>query len=128
MNTQNQETKGQQSQNIQGYVGEVRVYLNDERATLTHRLGNEVRIEMPVNLYKQILDLPFEPKAPVPANERGPFQAPYGAIARPAIFLSKDGQYLIHRVLGVRVVKHVNYYKQILGAEYNRKNRAHQTA
>ena len=27
---------------------------------LTHRLGNDLKIEMPINLYKKILDLPFE--------------------------------------------------------------------
>ncbi len=45
----------------------------------------------------------------------------FGLVARPSIYLSKDGNYLIHRVLGTRISKHVNYYKVILGAEYTPK-------
>jgi hypothetical protein len=112
------ETKNKQSdttRNTQGFIAEPKIYLNQERQTLTHRLGADIRIEMPVNLYKSILGMPFEKKEK-PAGEGGEtnFRTIYGLIARPAIYLSKDKNYLIHQVLGTRVVKHVNYYKRIL--------------
>lgn len=36
--------------------------MNEERGTLTHRLPDNMRIEMPINLYKKILGIPFEKK------------------------------------------------------------------
>ena len=110
---------------VQGFISNPQIYLNAERGVLTHRLSNDIRIEMPVNLYKKILGIPFEKKESIPSteemqNRRGVF----GLIARPVIYLSKDGNYLTHSLLGIRVSKHVNYYKQILGAEYPRRSKA----
>ena len=110
--TQNQEAAAQ----AQGFIANAKAYLNEERGTLTHVVSDEVRIVMPVNLYKKILGIPFT-KA---EKSEGPKQAAktFGLQARPAIFLSKDGRYLTHQVLGVRITKHVNFYKKILGAEF----------
>jgi hypothetical protein len=47
----------------------------------------------------------------------------YGFFAQPEIYLSRDGEQLIHKVLGVRIAKHVNFYKQILGIPYQPKVR-----
>ena len=114
MNKQNQTQSNEVKQN-QGFFANPQVYLNSERGVLTHRLGNDLRIDMPINLYKKVLGLPFEKKAPVEKleNKSQPRQV-FGLVARPSIYLSKDGQYLIHRVLDTRISKHVNYYKRIL--------------
>lgn len=114
----NQQTQNPESSNnqVQGFIANAKAYLNEERGTLTHVITDDIRIVMPINLYKKILGIPFTPKekeesAARPSNS-------FGLQARPAIYLSKDGRYLVHRVLGVRVSKHVNFYKKILGAEY----------
>lgn len=103
------------SQQAQGLITEVKVYINQESGTLAHRAGDGLRIEMPINFYKSILNLPFQKKdsTEIPDKER---KVIYGAIARPIVHLSKDGKYLIHRVFGTRIVKPVNYYKKILSA------------
>jgi hypothetical protein len=106
----------------QGFSANPQVYLNSDRGTITHRLGADLKIEMPINLYKKILALPFEKKESVQAPETTRRNT-YGLVARPIIFLSQDGDYLVHSVLGIRISKHVNYYKQILGAEYTPKSK-----
>jgi hypothetical protein len=111
------QVQNKQSSNInaQGFFANPQVYLNTERGTLTHRLGADMRIVMPINLYKKILDLPFEKKPEADrVEETATRRNTLGLIARPAVYLSKDGNYLIHQVLGMRVSKHVNYYKKIL--------------
>ena len=116
---ENQNTQAQVARNIQGFIADAKVYLNEERGTLTHRLPDNMRIEMPVNLYKKILGLPFEKKeAAQDQKNSGSRTSIFGLVARPTIYLTQDGQYLIHRVLGIRVSKHVNYYKQIFKAEF----------
>lgn len=112
MKTTNQNNK------VQGFIANPQIYLNEERGTLTHRLGDELRIEMPINLYKKVLGLPFEKKETSDVSENSTRKVAFGLIARPSIFLSKDGKYLIHSVLGTRITKHVNYYKKIFGAEF----------
>ncbi len=122
MKNQVKNTQAQAAYNIQGFIADAKVYVNDERGTLTHRLPDNMRIEMPINLYKKILNLPFEKKDNMSTPQESSSRvSTFGLVARPVIYLSKDGQYLIHRVLGIRVSKHVNYYKQILGAVYTPK-------
>lgn len=104
-NNQVQETK-----QFQGFYANPQVYLNEGRGTITHRLGTDLRIEMPVNLYKSILGLPFEKKET--SETQTATRNVFGLIARPVIYLK--GDYLVHSVLGIRVSKHVNYYKKIL--------------
>lgn len=109
---------------IQGFFANPQIYLNLESGVLTHRLGNDLRIDMPVNLYKSILGIPFEKKPVTAASEIKPERRRvFGLIARPSIYLSRDGNYLIHNTLGTRISKHINYYKQILGAEYTPKTK-----
>ena len=106
----------------QGLNANPQVYMNQDRGSITHRLGADLKIEMPINLYKKILGLPFEKKEASQNQEAtAPRKVTYGLVARPVVFLSEDGNYLIHSVLGIRISKHVNYYKQILGAEYTPK-------
>ena len=120
-----QNTQAQVAHNIQGFIADAKVYLNEDRGTLTHRLPDNMRIEMPINLYKKILGLPFEKKEePQTSQETSARTSVMGLVARPAIYLTKDGQYLIHRVLGIRVSKHVNYYKSIFKAEFISKTQA----
>ncbi len=119
---QDQQTQAQKTQNVRGFIANPQVFLNEDKGTITHRLGDDLRIEMPINLYKKILGLPFEKKQITDSREvQTPRRNTFGLVARPAIYLSKDGNYLIHRVLGIHVSKHINYYKQILGAEYTSK-------
>lgn len=105
----------------QGFITDVKVYVNEESDTIVHRAGESFRLEMPVNLYKKILGISFEKKQPIEEVKTEQRRTVFGAIVRPAIHLSEDGQYLIHRMLGTRISKHINYYKQILGAEYTPK-------
>jgi hypothetical protein len=106
----------------QGFSANPQVYLNSDRGSITHRLGADLKIEMRINFYKKILGLPFEKKESVQLSETTRRNI-YGLVARPVIFLSQDGNYLVHSVLGIRISKHVNYYKQILGAEYTPKTK-----
>lgn len=113
MQNQVQTTQAQENKQFQGFYGNPQVYVNADRGSITHRLGTDLRIEMPVNLYKKILGLPFEKKEEaqdMTAIRRNVF----GLVARPVIYVK--GDYLIHSVLGIRVAKHVNYYKKILTA------------
>lgn len=106
-----QNNQAQETKQFQGFYANPQVYLNEERGTITHRLGSDLRIEMPVNLYKSILGLPFEKKE---AQGQTATRNVFGLIARPVLYLK--GDYLVHSVLGIRVSKHVNYYKKILSA------------
>jgi len=92
----------------------VAVFKSKEGDSLIHLLPGNARIEMPLNYYKKILDMPFEP-----AEKRtNPIRSKiYGFTARPDIFLNQKGDYLIHRVPGFQVAKHINYYKKILAHE-----------
>ena len=110
MQQKTQNNQAQEKKQFPGFYANPQVYLNEERGTITHRLGSDLRIEMPVNLYKSILGLPFEKKEA--AQEQTAARAVFGLIARPVIYVK--GDYLIHSVLGIRVSKHVNYYKKIL--------------
>jgi hypothetical protein len=39
--------------------------------------------------------------------------------AEPRVFLSKDGEYLVHALPGnILVKKHVNFYKKVLGVDF----------
>lgn len=105
-----QNQQAQENKQFPGFYANPQVYLNEVRGTITHRLGTDLRIEMPVNLYKSILGLPFEKKEA--AQEQTATRNVFGLIARPVIYLK--GDYLVHSVLGIRVSKHVNYYKKIL--------------
>lgn len=112
MQNQVQTIQAQENRQIQGFYGNPQVYMNADRGSITHRLGSDLRIEMPVNLYKKILGLPLEKKE---AEEKAESKRNvFGLIARPIIYVK--GDYLIHSVLGIRVAKHVNYYKKILTA------------
>ncbi|MGE3975379.1 MAG: hypothetical protein AB7F59_12720 [Bdellovibrionales bacterium] len=111
MKTNNQENT---FKNVQGLVVNPQIYLNNERQVLVHRLSDDLKIEMPINLYRKILGIPFTKIEPSNTAAR---RSVFGLIARPSIYLSRDGQYLIHRVLGISISKHANYYKRILNAE-----------
>lgn len=118
------ENQVQTIRQVQGFISSPQIYLDTERGVLTHRLSNDLRIEMSVNLYKKILGIPFEKKEQKESpEEKALRRSVFGLIARPVIYISKDRNYLIHSVLGIRVSKHVNYYKQILGAEYTPKTK-----
>lgn len=112
MQQKTQNNQAQETKQFQGFYANPQVYLNEERGTITHRLGSDLRIEMPVNLYKSILGITFEKKEA--SQEQTVTRNVFGLIARPVIYLK--GDHLVHSVLGIRVSKHVNYYKKILSA------------
>ncbi|MBX3041646.1 MAG: hypothetical protein KF789_13150 [Bdellovibrionaceae bacterium] len=113
MKNQNENQQAEVKQ-AQGFITNPQVYISAETGVLTHRIGNDFKIDMPINLYKSILGLPFEKKDPVESiSEKTQRRIVYGLVARPSIYLSKDKKYLIHRVLDTRISKHVNYYKRI---------------
>ncbi len=118
MTQQEQKPRVQETQSVQGFIANPQVFMNKDSETIIHRVSEEIRIEMPINLYKKILGLPFTKKEKSGLDTSASKRNVYGLVARPAIYLTKDGQYLIHRVLGVRISKHVNYYRKILGADF----------
>jgi hypothetical protein len=118
MNTENKNQQASNAQAAQGFIASPKVYMSEEQGTLTHVLTDGMRITMPINLYKKILGLPFTKKEKEENQARA---KTYGLLAQPNIFISKDGNYLVHQVLGIRISKHINYYKQILGVEYTPK-------
>ena len=68
----------------QGFNANPQVYLNQERESITHRLGSDLKIEMPINLYKKILGLPFEKKEASQNQEAtATRKVTYGLVARP---------------------------------------------
>ncbi len=124
MNQQTQKPQNNESQKIQGLISNPVVFLNSEREVITHHISEGVRIEMPINFYKQILGIPFTKKEKSPPETQTAKKNVYGLLARPSVYKSKDGQYLVHQVLGVRVSKHINFYKKILGVEYTPKTKS----
>lgn len=99
----------------QGFNAEPYVTLSRDKETLIHYLPGQMKIEMPTNFYKSILGIAFTPKAKVNVQpDQRP--RPYGFIARPQVYL--NGEYLVHRVLGVRISKHINFYKKVLEVDF----------
>ncbi len=121
--TQNPQSQTKENRNSQGLFANPQVFISLKNETIVHFLTDGIRLEMPINLYKKILKIPFSSKEKVTSNQPAKTTT-FGLVARPAIYLSQDGQFLIHRVLGLRISKHVNYYKKILGAEFNPKNQS----
>lgn len=39
-------------------------------------------------------------------------------VNNPKVFLSRDGNYLVHDIAGMRILKHVNFYKKVLGVAF----------
>jgi hypothetical protein len=121
--TQNTQAQTKESRNPQGLFANPKVFISQKNETIIHFLIDEIRLEMPINLYKKILSIPYSSKEKVASNQPAKTTT-FGLVARPAIYLSQDGQFLIHRVLGLRISKHVNYYKKILGAEFESKKQS----
>ena len=126
MNQQEQTNQQEAKAEVQGLIADAKAYLNEERGTLTHVVTDDIRIVLPINLYKKILGIAYTP-AP---KETAPVRRAnsYGLQARPVIYLSKDGRYLVHRVLGMRISKHINFYRKVLGAEFTPDIRASKPA
>ena len=112
MNTNNQ---------TQGFIANPQIFLSRDGDSLIHLLPGEMRIELPVNLYKKVLGVEFSPKEKVEGRQPMQKAKLYGFTAKPSLFLSQDGEYLIHRVLNVKITRHVNYYKKVLGIEFQPK-------
>jgi hypothetical protein len=98
----------QEAKQPQGLYVNPDVFLTKQN-TLVHAFGG-MRIEMHVNFYKKLLGIPFQKAEPTdkPANSR----PVYGLIIKPNVFIR--GNYLVHTVLGIRVSKHINFYKAVL--------------
>jgi len=114
--SKNQENETQNYSPAQGLVTEVQAFLSQDGESIIH-LGHNMRLELPLNFYKSIFGQEFETKKKEREMEpkKSDFRQ-YGALIRNVpVYFSKDGNYLIHRVFGVRICKHANYYRAILG-------------
>jgi hypothetical protein len=111
----NQET----TNNFVQLQGQVQVFLSNDEESVIHLLPGDGKIQLPVNFYKAIFGIAYTPKPKMKNTERPNV---YGFIARPNVYLSRDCEYLIHRVPGFKVSRHVNYYKKILGLEFSPKS------
>lgn len=100
---------------VQGVIGNLQVIAGFENDTLVHLFGDG-RIEMPANYYRKILGLPMVAHEAVKRDLKASRPIIYGLTARPRVYLSADGQFLIHRVFDLKIVKHVNYYKAVLSS------------
>jgi len=128
MSKQNQTNKEQKTQ-TQGFIANPKVFKSEGGESIIHWLPGDMRIELPVNLYKSILGVDFVRKeASDGPEDRTTRKRAYGFIAKPNVYLSRDGQYLIHRVLDIRVCKPVNFYKSILGLEFTPKAKSSKVA
>lgn len=114
-----QSTNQEMTSNLVQLQGQVQVFMSKDAESLIHLLPGDGKIQLPVNFYKAIFGAEYTPKAKVKNSERPNV---YGFIARPNVYLSRDGEYLIHRVPGFKVARHVNYYKKILGLEFSPKS------
>jgi hypothetical protein len=115
LNTESNEMP-QQANRIRGFVGDAEVFKTRGGESLIHKVPGNMRIELHVNLYKKILGMEFTPKEPTPRDPDVLRSKVYGFIAQPEVFLTRDKKYLIHKVLGARIVKSISLYKKILGA------------
>lgn len=127
MSKQNQTNKQEKNQ-AQGFIANPKVFKSEDEESLIHWLPGSMRIEMPVNFYKSILGVEFTRKGTPSETDETPRKKVYGFIAKPNVYLSRDGQYLIHRVLDIRICKPVNFYKSILGIEFNPKSKSSKVA
>jgi hypothetical protein len=116
MNKKTQTKIAGKANTFQGVSQNLQVFASFEYDTLVHLFGDG-RIEMPANYYRKILGLPMVAHETVKRDQNAPRPVFYGLTARPRVYLSGDGQFLIHRVFDVKIVKHVNYYKAILSSK-----------
>jgi hypothetical protein len=114
-----QSTNQEKTNNLVQLQGQVQVFLSKDSESIIHLFPVDGKIQLPVNFYKAIFGVSYTPKAKKENSERPNV---YGFIARPSVYLSRDGEYLIHRVPGFKVARHVNYYKKILGLEFSPKS------
>lgn len=103
---------------VQGYIGNPQVFLTKDGECIVHKLPGNMRLQLHVNLYKSILGTEYQPKPRPAFDPNAPRPRVYGFIAQPQLYLSRDGQTLTHEILGMRVTKHVNFYKKMLGIEF----------
>lgn len=123
MNKKTQTKNAEKANTFQGVSQNLQVFAGFENDTLVHFFG-EGRIEMPANYYRKILGLPMLNHEAVKRDPNAPRPVFYGLTARARVYLSADGQFLIHRVFDVKIVKHVNYYKAILSSKDNAQTQA----
>lgn len=120
MSKQNQTNKQQKTQ-TQGFIANPKVFKSKDGESIIHWLPGGMKIELPVNLYKSIFGVEFVRKEASAEMKTETRQKTYGFIAKPNVFLSRDGEYLIHTVLDLRICKPVNFYKSILGLDFTPK-------
>lgn len=94
---------------------DVRVFVSKDGESLIH-LGQNLRIELPINLYRAVFGMDYTKKAKSESeSEKSSEFRQYGALVRNVpVYLTKDGRNLIHRVHGIRVCKSAAYYRAIL--------------
>ncbi len=103
-----------------GFISDVRIFRNAERNTLIHFISDGARIELPISTYIKVLGV-SSAENNFDRAEMTSQALHLGLIVQPNLYLSKNGEYVIHRFLGIRISKHTNYYKQILGIPFTKK-------
>lgn len=127
------EQKNTQIQTIQnakpfaGFNMSVMPVLSKDGEYVRFFLPGEITITEHVNRVKGLLKLPYTPKAPtVPMAERGDYKPRLGLNAKIRIGLSEDGEWVTLYLPGNmgRIRNHVNAYKYLFKAPYEKKSRA----
>jgi hypothetical protein len=120
----NTETKNQDANNnVIELQGKVEAFLTKDGEAIVHLLPGDGTITMRANFYKSIFGAAYTTKAK--SDQTRPPRR-YGFNARPKVYISQDGEYLIHQVPGFRVARHVNFYKSLLGIEFTSKSQTSQ--
>ena len=110
-----------------GFTANPRIFLTRDGKRLIHLLPGNMRFDFEVNAYMRLLGAETSVEAPSDEKDRLARGRAAGYQATSDVFLSADGQYLVHRAPGVVITKHVNLYKQILGIPYTPKARTNQS-
>ena len=105
---------------VHGFIADVSVSKNEERGTLIHYIYEDARLELPIATYKRLLGVIQEDEISS-ATELSQQPLHLGLIVQPSVYLSKDEQYIVHRFLGMRISKHTNCYRKILGIPLTKK-------
>ncbi len=111
--------KTNNSNQAYGFISNVKVFKDEDRKTLIHYISDAAGIELPISAYKRLLGI-IDQAAEPSAEESAQQSLHLGLIAQPSLYLTKDG-YVVHRFLGIRISKHENYYKKILGIQFAKK-------
>ena len=102
---------------VQGLVSDGKLVLSKDGRYVTIYFADGSKIREHRNRFLSILDAEFTPEAKKILDDE-PKTLPTGFIAKTRISLTRDGNYMMVFFPGGRFVKHVNYFKSILGIAF----------